>query len=288
MKDKTSKNIGWYRVLLIVLPYFFIVGLFQFIGILIAGIDLSQDYPEKTAFQKLIISWFNLLGTFLVIWIFMEYVEKQKFTEIGFHIKNRIKDILIGIILGALIMGAGYLLLYFWGEIQFERVLFNFTDLTLIFLHFLIVALVEEVLFRGYILRNLMISFDKYIALIVSSCLFSLMHGFNPNISSFSLMGLFLAGMLLGTTYIFTKNLWFPIALHFSWNLFQSLLGFNVSGQDSYSIVEHQIREANLFNGGAFGFEGSYLSIVVQLVLIFGIIYYYNRKKTKHYKGYNL
>ena len=279
MKDKTSKNIGWYRVLLIVLPYFFIVGLFQFIGILIAGIDLSQDYPEKTAFQKLIISWFNLLGTFLVIWIFMEYVEKEKFIQLGFHIKNRIKDILIGIILGALIMGAGYLLLYFWGEIQFERVLFNFTDLTLIFLHFLIVALVEEVLFRGYILRNLMISFDKYIALIVSSCLFSLMHGFNPNISSFSLMGLFLAGMLLGATYIFTKNLWFPIALHFSWNLFQSLLGFNVSGQDAYSIVEHQTREANLFNGGAFGFEGSYLSIIVQLILIVGIIYYYNRKK---------
>lgn len=288
MTEKKSKNVGWHRVLLFVLPYFFIVGIIQYFGVIIAGIDLTQDYPAKTVFQQLIISAFNLLGTFLVVWIFMEFVEKQKFVQLGFHIKNRIKDIFVGTILGALIMGTGYLLLFFLGEIQFKGVLLNYTDLTLIILHFFIVALVEEVLFRGYILRNLMISFNKYIALVLSSGLFSLMHGLNPNISSFSLMGLFLAGVLLGATYIFTKNLWFPIALHFSWNLFQSLLGFNVSGQDSYSIIEHQIREANLINGGAFGFEGSYLSIVVQLVLIFGIIYYYNRKKTKHNSGYNL
>lgn len=288
MTEDRSKNVGWHRVLLLVLPYFFIVGIFQYFGVLIAGVDLSQDYPEENVFQKLIISAFNLLGTFLVVWIFMEFVDKQKFVQLGFQIKNRTKDIVVGILLGALIMGAGYLLLYLLGEIQFSRMVLNFTDLTLIILHFFIVALVEEVLFRGYILRNLMISFNKYVALILSSALFSLMHGFNPNVSSFSLIGLFLAGVLLGATYIFTKNLWFPIALHFSWNLFQSLLGFNVSGQDSYSIVEHQIREANLINGGAFGFEGSYLSIVVQLVLIFGIIYYYDRKKTKHKNGYNL
>ncbi|NJB72044.1 hypothetical protein GGR42_002535 [Saonia flava] len=288
MIEQESKNVGWYRVLLLVLPYFFIVGIFQYIGVLAAGVDLSENSPEETVFQQFIIGIFNLLGTFLVVWIFMKFVDKQKFVQLGLQIKNRIKDIVTGTLFGAIIMGAGYILLYFLEEIQFTGVVLNFTDLTLIILHFFIVALVEEVLFRGYILRNLMISFNKYIALFLSSGLFSLMHGFNPNISQFSLMGLFLSGVLLGATYIFTKNLWFPIALHFSWNLFQSLLGFNVSGQDSYSIVEHQIVEANLINGGAFGFEGSYLSIIAQLILIFGIIYYYSYKTTKHNTGYNL
>ena len=43
---------------------------------------------------------------------------------------------------------------------------------------FTIVAIVEEVLFRGYILKNLMSSFNKYIALFFSSILFSLLYSF--------------------------------------------------------------------------------------------------------------
>jgi len=141
-----------------------------------------------------------------------------------------------------------------------------------------IVAIVEEVLFRGYILRNLMISFNKYIALIISSLLFSAIHGFNPNIDLFGFIDLFLAGILLGISYIFTKNLWFPIALHFSWNLTQTFLGFNVSGQDVYSIVEFKITENNLLNGGNFGFEGSIFSIISQIIFTVIIWYYYNKK----------
>ena len=64
----------------------------------------------------------------------------------------------------------------------------------------------------------------------------------------FSAMSLFLAGILLGITYIYTKNLWFPVALHLSWNLFQTLFGFNVSGKDFYSLIEFKIQENNLLN----------------------------------------
>ena len=48
------------------------------------------------------------------------------------------------------------------------------------------------------------------------------------------------------------------------------------------SIIEFQIKESNLVNGGAFGFEGSYLSIIAQIITIIGIGIYYNRKKTNH------
>ena len=93
------------------------------------------------------------------------------------------------------------------------------------------------------------------------------MHGANPNISLFSLLGLFLAGIALGSSYMYTKNLWYPIAFHFSWNLFQSLLGFNVSGQDIYSIIEFTVPENNKINGGQFGFEGSIFSILTEFIL---------------------
>ena len=146
---------------------------------------------------------------------------------------------------------------------------------------FTCVSFSEELLIRGYVLKNFMSSFNKYFALIMSSLIFALMHGANPNISLIPLFNLFLAGILLGTSYIYTKNLWFPIGLHFGWNLFQTLFGFNVSGQDFYSLIEFKITASNLITGGAFGLEGSIYSIVIQVVLIVFLIMYFERKNRK-------
>ncbi|NJN24574.1 MAG: CPBP family intramembrane metalloprotease [Cyclobacteriaceae bacterium] len=99
-----------------------------------------------------------------------------------------------------------------------------------------------------------------------------------PPLERTGFASIFFAGILLGATYIFTKNLWFAIVLHLSWNLAQSLLGFNVSGQDFYSLVEYHIPQENIWNGGDFGFEGSLLSIFAEFTLI-GVIYVVCAKK---------
>lgn len=270
------------RIILFMISFFFIVGIFQYVGSLITGVDFTNLEYVKTSTEKLTTSVFNLVGTFLVIWLFMKFVDKEHFVKLGFQTKNRLKDFFTGITIGLIIMLIAYFLLIYYEEIFFIKTNFDFKELIISILLFTIVAIVEETLFRGYILKNLMSSFNKYIALIVSSILFSLMHGLNPNIDLFSLFDLFLAGIVLGLSYIYTKNLWFPIAMHLSWNLFQTLLGFNVSGQDTYSIIEFKINEGNLINGGAFGFEGSYLSIIAEIITIIGIGIYYNRKKTNH------
>ncbi|MGK0253496.1 MAG: membrane protease YdiL (CAAX protease family) [Mariniflexile sp.] len=282
-----NKHRGWKRVLLLIIPYIFIVGFFQFIGALILGIDLSDIENIQSSSQILALSVFDFLGTFLVIWLFMRFVDKEKFIKLGFETKDRFNDFLIGIGIGAIIMSAAYFLLLFLGEIDYQRIFFDYKETIISIVLFIIVAIVEEVLCRGYILRNLMISFNKYVALIISSLLFSLMHSFNPNVDLFALTNIFLAGILLGLSYIYTKNLWFPIALHLSWNLSQTLYGFNVSGKDTYSIIEFTISDKNLLNGGAFGFEGSILSIISMLITIIGIWIFYNRKKNKSQTSIN-
>ena len=273
------KTVG--RIFLFIISYMIIAGTFQLIGMLVAGIDFDNLELVETATQRLISGVFNLAGTFLVIWLFMKFVDKEHFVKLGFQTKNRLKEFITGITLGLIIMATGYFLLLIFKEIYFIKVNFDLKEILISVVYFTIVSFVEETLIRGYVLKNIMSSFNKYAALIVSSILFSLMHAFNPNVDLFSLFNLFLAGILLGLSYIYTKNLWFPIALHFSWNLFQTLLGFNVSGQDTYSIIEFKINESNLLNGGAFGFEGSYLSIIAQLLTIIAIGIYYNKKKTE-------
>lgn len=278
--EMENKHRGWQRILLIILPYIFIVGIFQLIGALIAGADFTDINFQKTSEQYVIMSFFSLLGTLLVIWIFMRYLDKEKFMNLGFDTKNRLYEFNIGIVIGAFIMTLGYLLLLFLGEINFQRIIFDFKEIVLSILLFIIVAVMEEILIRGYVLRNLMISFNKYVALFISAIIFALMHGFNPNINLFSMTNIFLAGILLGISYIHTKNLWFPIALHLSWNLFQTIFGFNVSGQNSYSLIEFSINESSILNGGSFGFEGSILSVIAMIITIIGIAFYYDRNKT--------
>jgi hypothetical protein len=275
-----NKNRGWQRVLLIIIPYIFIVGLFQVIGGFIAGVDFSSFSSTKTSEQNFIMTFFSLLGTFLLIWIFTKFIDKEKIISLGFVTKNRLNDSIIGFLTGAFIMTTGYSILLFLGEINFQKIIFNSKEIIISFLIFVFVAIMEEVIFRGYILKNLMLSFNKYLALILSAVLFALMHGLNPNIDLFSLTNIFLAGILLGISYIHTKNLWFPIALHLSWNFFQTMYGFSVSGQKSYSLIEFSIPDKNILNGGDFGFEGSILSVIAMLIAIIGIEIYYRRQNS--------
>jgi hypothetical protein len=279
VKTQELKLYGWAKVLLIIIPYLFFVGIFQLIGGLLFGIDFSNPLSNKTSIQLLAISLFGLIGAFLTLWLVTKFVDRERLYQLGFQTKNRSIDFIIGIAIGLIIFSSGYLVLIHFNEIVFVKINLNINEILISVLHFTIVAVVEETLFRGYVLKNFMESFNKYAALIISSGLFSSMHYFNPDFDLFSFFSLFLAGILFGISYIYTKNLWFPIALHLSWNLFQALFGFNVSGSDTFSIIEFKILESNLINGGSFGFEGSVLSIIAQVIIITIIITYYRRKK---------
>jgi hypothetical protein len=213
----------------------------------------------------------------------MKYIDKEKFVQLGFQTKGRLADFGTGTLVGFITMFSGFLILMGIGEISYSAVNFYIYELLISILFFLVIAVVEETLVRGYVLKNLMLSTNKYVALIISSFIFSLMHGANPNMSLFSFIDLFFAGMILGISYLYTRNLWFPIGLHFGWNLFQTHFGYNVSGMDVYSLVEINYTSANLFNGGEFGFEGSVFSVAAQFLIFVGIVNYYQSRSGIYY-----
>ena len=123
---------------------------------------------------------------------------------------------------------------------------------------------------------------DKYLALGISAFLFAIMHGFNPNLSLSGFLGLFLAGILLGISYIYTKNLWFAIFFHLSWNFFQGpVFGFEVSGNDFKGMITQTISGNELLTGGKFGFEASCLSLFLELSTIIVIYFYFKNKDKK-------
>ena len=279
---KQNQKRACLNLVLFSIPYVVVVGLFQLIGVHISGVEFTDVNFKQTSEQSVIIAFFGLVGTFLVVLFFMKLIDKKPFLNLGFQFQNHKKDIIIGIIVGLIIMALGFWVLVFFNQIKFAMTFFSIYEISLTLILFLLAALTEELLFRGYVLGNLMNSFNKIIALIISAILFSLMHAANPNIDLISYLNLFLAGIVLGLPYIYTRNLMFPIALHFSWNFFQSLFGFNVSGRHSYSLIELDIIENSILNGGEFGFEGSILSVLFQVILILIIFSFFERKAKRN------
>lgn len=281
MGDKPNINHkGWQNALLFILPYLAIVAIFEVIGSFSVGVDPLEMDNEKTSFQELVLVFSSLVGALVALWIFAIKKDQTKFVDLGFHRKNISKEFSLGFGLGIFAIVSGYLLLIGLDEITYERVLYDPMEILISVLLFLFVSIAEESVFRGYFLRNLMISFNKYIALILSTILFTAAHAINPHINLIGVISLFCAGLLYGLTYMVTKNLWLPIALHFGWNLCQALLGFNVSGHDTYSLVEIFIEKNSPLNGGSFGFEGSIFSIIIQLLIFVGVLYFYRHKIT--------
>jgi hypothetical protein len=143
-----------------------------------------------------------------------------------------------------------------------------------------LIAFSEEFVFRGYVLDNLMQSFpNKWVALVISSVLFAAFHFTSPEIYPLAFVNLFLAGLLLGANYIYTRNLWFSFFLHLSWNFFQGpILGFRVSGLVFPSLLVPETKGDLFITGGDFGLEGSILTTVTAFITLFLIIWAFERK----------
>jgi membrane protease YdiL (CAAX protease family) len=282
---------GWFRVVIIIPAFFFFAVIFQLLGVgasaFLSGLGLFDfSIQDLDSFSNLpamtIIQYFDLIGIFVLLWLFMKYIDKEPFMNMGFEIKGKRNDIILGMTLGLFMMAVGYLVLSWLGEIQFLKINYELSSIIWLFILFIGVSILEETFVRGYVLKNLLKSFNPIISLVISSGIFSLLHFLNPNVNYLALTELFIGGIALGISYVYTRNLWFPFAFHLSWNFFQVIFGFNVSGMDTYSLIEFEIFEPNSLNGGDFGFEGSYLSIVFTLIIIYFLNNYYKKFKIKN------
>ena len=287
---KVINHKGWLTAILSIIPFFIFVSFFQGFGVGLSNVlgkrgIIDFDFDKYLEIEDMrdflvadtIIQYFDLIGVLLLLWVLMRFVDKEPFINLGFSLKGKINDIILGMTLGLLLMAVGYTILILLGEIKFIEFNYDLKNIILLFLLFIAVSIAEETYVRGYVLKNLLQSFNPIISLIISSAIFSLLHFFNPNVNYIALTELFIAGILLGISYVYTKNLWFPIALHLSWNFFQVMFGFNVSGMDTYSLIEFEIIENNNINGGDFGFEGSYLSILFSLIMMYFLWKYYKK-----------
>ncbi|MFI7453541.1 lysostaphin resistance A-like protein [Nonomuraea sp. NPDC049714] len=129
-------------------------------------------------------------------------------------------------------------------------------------------AVTEELMFRGLALQALEQLWGGRVAVACTALLFGALHLGNPGATLWTSLAIAVeAGVLLGAAYLWRRNIWFVMGLHFAWNTTEGLLGIPVSGHVSPGLLTTEVTGPALLSGGGFGLEASIVPVVISLLL---------------------
>lgn len=284
MKYPAIKS-GWVRSMIYMVSMILVLIVFGIPAFALAS-ALSEkplhalDLYTENIYILIVYQLFILIGITGLTIIFRKYIDRKKLVTLGFGKIRRNKDLILGLLLGPAIIGTGFIILYFSGNLEIHDIRPDYSHLGGALILCILISWIEEISFRGYILNNMLESFHPYTGLFVSSLLFAAFHMFNPGMAVIPFVNLFLAGILLGVVFIYTKTIWYALSLHFSWNFFLGpVFGFEVSGIEMGGFIRQKPTGDDLVTGGNFGFEGSLLCSLLIILCIFALNRYYNNRK---------
>jgi len=292
---------GWLRAILFMPIWFFAQAIVQGFGVVAIMISSGVNMEDPAAVEAfgtsmqgmgfgspmmLLMSVLGIISSFGAIWFMMAVVNREPLMNIGLSVENRGKEMLVGLGGALLFIGGIFLILWTLGAITVTGLVSFKSEVFMVSMMLFVAAFNEEIVFRGYLLKNMMDETDnRWIALAGSSVFFALVHSGNPSVWStwVPMTELFAAGFILGISYTFTKNLWLPTFFHFGWNFFQGLFGFEISGMgvDSWKVLSHENtgNVPDVISGGAFGIEGSVISLCCTILGTYLIYKYYHDKE---------
>lgn len=170
-------------------------------------------------------------------------LEKRTLPQAGFAPVHVGRDVATGFLLGLLINGTIFTVLWATGLYSILGRSPHFYPLLVLGLS-LCVGIFEETVFRGLLFGLIERRVGTGWALNISSVLFGLAHLGNPDgipLSCKLMRALAVAvgaGLALGGAYLWTRRLWMPIALHAGWNFLAFTLsnGLNLPNVSAYMM----------------------------------------------------
>lgn len=227
--------------------------------------------------ENFIVRLVLLLAALLAGYICTRWLEGLPWRALGLWLDaGWLRDLLVGSLIGIASLALATAIATAGGGLSFTisgRAALLQVGQTLIFsaLLFILAALAEEALFRGYPLQTLTRANLAWLAVLLTSVPFAAVHLKNPNVASgFTFINTALAGVWLAVAYLRTRSLWFPLGVHWSWNwALGSLFGLPVSGIND--LAPHPLLHgADLgpawLTGGSYGIEGG-LACTITLIV---------------------
>jgi uncharacterized protein len=284
-----------WRLLIQALIFFLLIFLLQMVIVLLGtvllqptiGVDFTAALMSLQSNPiVLILLYINqLVAVSISLLIAARWLDRRPLRDFGFHFSPRWwRDLGFGLILGAVLMtvifafelGVGWIEITGYTQPGPDGQPF-WIGILMMLVVFISVGIYEEMLFRGYQLRNLAEGFEGrflnprfalLLAYFLSSIAFGAAHAFNPNATFISSFNIAMAGLFLGLGFVLTGELAMPIGLHITWNFFQgNVFGFPVSGmQFGATFIQINQTGPELLTGGAFGPEAGLIGLTAMLL----------------------
>lgn len=210
-------------------------------------------------------------------------LDRRNISDFGLRLNRRwFLNLAGGLILGTLLASFVFAIQYAQGWIEVTVSTLSCIELvgslTLWGFACAVVVTAEELVFRGYQLKNLCEGCSaigkrsSFVAgALLSSVAFGLIHHVNPNSGVFAIVSILLAGIMFCMGRLYTGSLAAPIGLHFAWNYCLAIVfGLPISGQTmDGTLMKSKLVSDSIWTGGKFGPEASPLVI---FCMIFGVL----------------
>lgn len=230
----------WIRILVAVLAYI-ALALLASVAVHRIGSDL-KEMAGRTSPQVLLVGAITNLCVLIITLLLLLFWDGRPLQSLGLSVSSQ--DIDFTIVSAALIfvLATAFVGLLHQAnrvQVQFQNPTTddgNLATLAGTIVVLLIVALQEEVLYRGYITLNLL-PFGPMVVIVASTVIFAAIHLLTNRGSFYQIVSWIIAGVLFAYLYLITGSLWVPMVLHFVTDV-TNMLVFNIAGQYSlFSIT---------------------------------------------------
>ncbi len=252
-----------------------VVGLALTLGIGLPAMLATQSLLSRTTLPQSDIdpiagTVFAIVVCAIYIFLYQRY-EKRQVTELSTrHLPRYLAG---GILLGAGLASAVVLIQYFTHVLTVTTTR-PFLPLLLTLWNIFVNSTVVEVLIIGIFFRLTEQWLGSWLALLILVIVFVALHITAPGATIISAIAVSMhAAFLLGPTYIYTRSLWVPIAIHFAWDFsYAALYGASINGYTmDNSLLYTTTNGSELWTGGYFGPQGSIQAAA--LCLLTGFIF---------------
>ncbi|MBQ9121068.1 MAG: CPBP family intramembrane metalloprotease [Clostridia bacterium] len=211
-------------------------------------------------------------------------LEKRNLSSMGVRRRGALVEYLIGLGLGAVLFGLAVLIAWGTGaiSIQFQPEA-DLGMIALFFLAFMVQALSEELLCRGYLMMTLSRTASPLASVLISAVVFAALHSGNTAVTPLALLNITLVGIVFGVYMLKRGSIWGAAAMHAAWNFVQgNIFGAPVSGTTmgaSLFTVSFNATKTHV-SGGDFGLEGG-LAVTIVLLIALGLVFPLKTKQSE-------
>lgn len=203
--------------------------------------------------------------------LYLKWIESRPLSELAPGFASR--ELGLGLLAGVVLITLAVVILWVAGVYRVEGVqlslrLFKWPVL------FLVTVYIEELYFRGILLRLLDEALGSMIAILISGILFGLLHWVNDGATLWSSLAVAVeGGIMVGVFWRISGRLWGVLGLHYAWNTVQGpFFGIEVSGNPLPGLLQSSLTGPPMLTGGVFGLENTIVAVL--LTLIASILFY--------------